>query len=68
MTISRSEDSFQELILSFHHVGPGDCTQVIGLGDKHLYPLASHWALIFFYLFDTKCCCLAQAGHELWSS
>lgn len=27
-------------VLSFHHVGPGDETQVIRFGIKHLYPLS----------------------------
>jgi hypothetical protein len=30
------------LTLSFHSVGPGDQTQVVRLGGKHLY-LLSHW-------------------------
>lgn len=34
----RSENSLQELVLCFHHVGPGDETQVIVLGGKHLLP------------------------------
>lgn len=30
-----SEDNLRELILSFHHVGPGSYTQVIRYGGKH---------------------------------
>jgi hypothetical protein len=29
-----SEDNFQELVLSFYHVGPRDGTQVVRLGSK----------------------------------
>lgn len=38
--IWRSGDALQELILSFHPVGPGDQTQVVSLGSLHLYPLS----------------------------
>lgn len=31
----RSEDILQELILCFHHVGPGSQTQVVRLGCRH---------------------------------
>ena len=34
-----SEDSFWELVLTFHHVGLGDQTQAVRLGGKCLYPL-----------------------------
>lgn len=36
----RSEDNLQESILSSYHVGPGDQTQVVGLGFKYLYPMS----------------------------
>lgn len=46
-----SEDNFQELILSFHLVGPGDQPQVFGLGGKHLYSLRHlSWPLVFVFL------------------
>lgn len=35
-----SENNFQELILSFHLVGPGARTWVFRLGSKHLCPLS----------------------------
>lgn len=35
----RSEDNFQESVLSFHSVGPRDWTWVVRLGGKHLDPL-----------------------------
>lgn len=38
MCVSRSEDSFQESGLAFHHVGAKDQTQAIKLDGKHLYP------------------------------
>lgn len=42
----RSEDDLQELDHSFYHPGPGDGTQVIRLGGKHLclpgYPIVLH--------------------------
>lgn len=31
MYMDMSEDNLKELILSFHHVGPGDWTQIISL-------------------------------------
>lgn len=37
MCVSRSEDSFQESVLSFHYVGSRDQTQFIRLSGKHLY-------------------------------
>lgn len=33
----RSEDSFQELLISFYHVGFGNETEVGTLDNKHLY-------------------------------
>lgn len=36
-------DNFQELILSFHHMGSGICTQVAMLSCRHLY-MVSHLA------------------------
>lgn len=35
-----SEDNFWESALSFHHVNPGDQTQVFRLGVKRLHPLS----------------------------
>lgn len=35
----RSEENFQELVLSFYRVNPGDQTQVLKLGSKNPYPL-----------------------------
>lgn len=32
-----SEDSFQESVLSFHHVGPGNRTSVVRLGGNRLH-------------------------------
>ena len=37
--VRRSEDNFWESVLSSHHVGPRDQTQVITFGSKHL----SYW-------------------------
>lgn len=31
----RSDDNLWELVLSFHHVGPGEQTQAVSLGSKH---------------------------------
>lgn len=31
-------EQFVGLILSFYHAGPGGQTQIVRLGDKHLYP------------------------------
>lgn len=39
-----SEDSLKELVFSFHHVGPRDRTQVIGLACKQLY-LLDHFGI-----------------------
>lgn len=33
----RSKDNLQESFLSFHHMGPGDPTQVMKIGGKYLY-------------------------------
>lgn len=38
--IWKSEDNCKESVLSFHHVGLRDQTEVIRLGGKHLYPLS----------------------------
>lgn len=35
----KSEESSQDSVLSFHHVGLGDQTQVVRFGGKCLYPL-----------------------------
>lgn len=46
-----SEDNFQELILSFHRVGPRDQPQVFGLSGKYLYSLRHlSWLLVFVFL------------------
>lgn len=34
------EDNLQEWILSFNHLGPGDCTQVKSHGSEHLFLLS----------------------------
>lgn len=53
----RSEDSFQELILFFHNMGPRSQTQVISFSNKCLYLLGvftcwpSHWPTDAFLLF-----------------
>lgn len=36
--IWKLEDNFKELVLSFSHVGPGDCTQIVMSSGKCL-----HW-------------------------
>lgn len=38
--VQRSEDSLWESVLSFHHVGPRDQTEVIRFGSSRLYPLS----------------------------
>lgn len=35
----KSEESSQDSVLSFHHVGLGDQTQIVRFGGKCLYPL-----------------------------
>lgn len=40
---NQSEDNFQEFVLSFHHAGPGDWSQVINLSRDYIY-LVSHLA------------------------
>lgn len=51
--IYRSEDNFQKSVLSFHHVGSSDTTQLVGLVNKCFI----HWAiwstllLLFDYFF-----------------
>lgn len=37
-----SEDTFQELVLSFYSMNFKDPTQVIGVGSKHLYLLSAY--------------------------
>lgn len=46
----RSEDTLLQLAVSFCHGGPGNWTQVIGLGGgKHLRPLRNlAWSYLFF--------------------
>lgn len=39
--MERSEDNLWESVLSFHHMDPGDCTQVIRLGSER-FDLLSH--------------------------
>lgn len=36
----RSEDNLGEWVLSFHHVGPGDQTQIVRFGGKYPYWLS----------------------------
>lgn len=43
------EDNLWEFVLSFHHVGTEDSTQIIMLGDKHLYQPS--W-IILIRLYD----------------
>lgn len=33
------ENNFLESVISFHHMDPGNWTQILGLGDKQLPPL-----------------------------
>jgi hypothetical protein len=44
--IWQSENNFVKLVLSFHHIGPGDQSQIIRLGGKHFYPLSYLSSLI----------------------
>lgn len=57
----RSEDNLPELVPSSYHVGPGNETQVVRLGTRHLSPL-NHLAgpLIRILTLDflTIWCCL----------
>lgn len=51
------EDNFQEPVLFFNHVGPGDQTQVVWFGHKHLYLcviLSAHMCKVWSY----------RGGHE----
>lgn len=36
----RAEDNFREPVLSFHHMGSGDQTQVVKLGGNYTEPSA----------------------------
>lgn len=36
-TSGGGEDSWQELVLSFHHVGPSELTEVVRLDGESLY-------------------------------
>lgn len=47
----RSEDDLCESILSFHHMGPWDQTQLIGLGDIYLLSCHSFFHMAFILLF-----------------
>lgn len=38
----KSEYSLWALVLSFYHAGSGDWTWILGLGDRHIYPLGHH--------------------------
>lgn len=40
MNVLISEDNLQDLILSFHQVGPRHRAQVVRFGSKYLYPLS----------------------------
>lgn len=54
----KSGDNIQALVLSFHHVGSRNWTEVVGLGGKHLYlshvasPLNSFYTHSFFSFFS----------------
>lgn len=51
----RAEDNFQELVLSFHHEGPGDRTRVVRFHSRHLYPPGpSSWPHIDFYSMTSR--------------
>lgn len=39
---TRMEVNLQDAVLSFHHMGPKDRTQVIRLGSQHLYQSLSY--------------------------
>lgn len=47
----QSEDNLQELVLSFHYVGPRGGAQVLRPGDKCSYPL-SHLLIPFFSIYN----------------
>lgn len=42
-----SEDNLQESVLSFHHIGSGNQTQVVKFNRKHLYPLSRNVRPLF---------------------
>lgn len=52
--MSRSEDNLKEWILSFHRVGPGDQTQTIRPGDRHLNS-KSHLFSLELVIFALAC-------------
>lgn len=61
-----SEDSLQELLLSFHHVGRRDRSHAVRLGDGHLYP-PSHLAAPFQLVSsDIFACVVVSSKHWLW--
>lgn len=49
--VQRSKDNVWEKALSFHHMGPGNQTQIARIGGKALY-LMSHLATTI----PSKCC------------
>lgn len=48
------EDNFQELVISFHHVGPRDGSQVLGFGRKLLHPLSHLDCLLPTLFFEGR--------------
>lgn len=48
--MQRSGNNLEELVFSFLHVGSGDITQVIRLGDKYIYLLSHLAGQEYFYL------------------
>lgn len=48
------EDNWRELVLSVYHVGSRDGTQLVLLGDKHLYSLSHPDAYVISICFSQK--------------
>lgn len=46
------QSTYVELLLSFHHMGSNDLTQIIGLGNKCLCPQCSICSLLNLYEMD----------------
>lgn len=50
----KSRYSFWESVLSFHHAGSEDQTQVTTFSGKHLYSVSHHASLSFMFSVETE--------------
>lgn len=57
------EDDFQDLVLSFHRVGPADGTQAVGSGGEQRLPAGPSHQLFILCFYSSGLCGLVLGPH-----